>query len=56
MIGKRWTVAVALIAVVLTLPAVVRAADKAGFGVITPLSGGAAHYGTNFWRGAQMAA
>jgi branched-chain amino acid transport system substrate-binding protein len=56
MIGKRWTVAVALIAVVLTVPAVVRAADKAGFGVITPLSGGAAHYGTNFWRGAQMAA
>lgn len=32
------------------------AADKAQFGVIAPLSGGAAHYGTNFWRGAQMAA
>lgn len=32
------------------------AADKAQFGVIAPLSGGAAHYGTNFWRGVQMAA
>ncbi|MCL4746772.1 MAG: ABC transporter substrate-binding protein [Burkholderiaceae bacterium] len=32
------------------------AADKVPFGVITPLSGGAAHYGTNFWRGIQMAA
>jgi len=30
-------------------------AEKVGFGVITPLSGGAAHYGTNFWRGIQMA-
>jgi len=30
------------------------AADKAQFGVIAPLSGGAAHYGTNFWRGVQL--
>jgi branched-chain amino acid transport system substrate-binding protein len=45
-----------LIAMVLALPLLAAAADKASFGVITPLSGGAAHYGTNFWRGIQMAA
>lgn len=37
------------------LPGAAAAADKASFGVITPLSGGGAHYGTNFWRGIQIA-
>ncbi len=45
-----------LAAITLAAPSGVAAADKVPFGVITPLSGGAAHYGTNFWRGVQMAA
>jgi branched-chain amino acid transport system substrate-binding protein len=45
-----------LVAGILALPFPAVAADKAPFGVITPLSGGGAHYGTNFWRGIQMAA
>jgi branched-chain amino acid transport system substrate-binding protein len=45
-----------LVAVSAVGPAAAVAADKATFGVITPLSGGAAHYGTNFWRGIQIAA
>ena len=56
MMARRYMIAWSLMAVVLTLPSSAVAADKAPFGVITPLSGGAAHYGTNFWRGIQMAA
>jgi branched-chain amino acid transport system substrate-binding protein len=37
------------------VPSGASGADSAVFGVITPLSGGAAHYGTNFWRGIQIA-
>lgn len=42
------------LAIVATLPMRAGAAEKVAFGVITPLSGGAAHYGTNFWRGIQI--
>jgi branched-chain amino acid transport system substrate-binding protein len=56
MIARRCVVLVSLIAVVLAQPFPAAAADKAPFGVITPLSGGGAHYGTNFWRGIQIAA
>lgn len=53
----RFVAAVAsLAALCLGAPLGAAAADKAQFGVVAPLSGGAAHYGTNFWRGAQMAA
>jgi branched-chain amino acid transport system substrate-binding protein len=53
----RFVAAVAsLVALCLGAPLGAAAADKAQFGVVAPLSGGAAHYGTNFWRGAQMAA
>ncbi len=45
-----------ILAAINPAPSPAAAADKAPFGVITPLSGGAAHYGTNFWRGVQMAA
>jgi branched-chain amino acid transport system substrate-binding protein len=56
MIARRLIVPLSVIAMVLALPLLAAAADKAPFGVITPLSGGGAHYGTNFWRGIQMAA
>ncbi len=56
MMARRYMVAWSLMAAVLALPLSAVAADKAPFGVITPLSGGGAHYGTNFWRGIQMAA
>lgn len=52
-LGRVLTAALAIAAL---LPVTASAADKAVFGVITPLSGGAAHYGTNFWRGIQIAA
>lgn len=53
----RFAAAAATIAAIcLGVPLAAAAADKAQFGVVGPLSGGAAHYGTNFWRGAQMAA
>ena len=45
-----------LAAISVAAPSGASAADKVQFGVVTPLSGGAAHYGTNFWRGIQMAA
>jgi branched-chain amino acid transport system substrate-binding protein len=44
-----------LVTACLVAPSGAAAADKAQIGVIAPLSGGAAHYGTNFWRGAQIA-
>ncbi len=54
--SKCAAIVVALLtAIALAAPSGVVAADKAPFGVITPLSGGAAHYGTNFWRGIQIA-
>jgi branched-chain amino acid transport system substrate-binding protein len=56
MMARRSIVLGSLVALVLALPLAALAADKASFGVITPLSGGGAHYGTNFWRGVQMAA
>ncbi len=55
MIARRSLVALCLV-VLCAVPLAASAADTAQFGVITPLSGGAAHYGTNFWRGIQMAA
>lgn len=54
--GKFATVLVLVLALGLLGPAPAPAAEKLAFGVITPLSGGAAHYGTNFWRGIQIAA
>lgn len=54
--GKLARALALTLALVLLGPAAVPAAEKLAFGVITPLSGGAAHYGTNFWRGIQIAA
>jgi branched-chain amino acid transport system substrate-binding protein len=57
MTRRHSTVVLSLIvALVAIAPLGALAADKAQLGVITPLSGGAAHYGTNFWRGIQMGA
>lgn len=54
--GRRWIAVLSLSLVILSsVLTESMAAEKAAFGVITPLSGGAAHYGTNFWRGIQMA-
>jgi branched-chain amino acid transport system substrate-binding protein len=44
-----------VLAIAALVSATATGAEKAAFGVITPLSGGAAHYGMNFWRGIQIA-